>query len=99
MTMTRKEMMDAIIKKFGFEDSRTITFCALCEDNRLSDSAIYKSFKELIKMEGVLYMTYAKTLIASQLRRGKVEKAMELALKHDISVKEYNFLAKKYLRK
>lgn len=50
MIMTRKEMMDAVIKKFGFEDYRTTTFCALCENNRLSDNAIYKGFKELMKM-------------------------------------------------
>lgn len=31
MTMTRKEMMDAVIKKFGFEAKETIDFCEKCE--------------------------------------------------------------------
>lgn len=44
-------------------------------------------------------MSYIKTLVASQLRRGNAEKAMRLALRYGISVKEYNSLAKKYIRK
>lgn len=31
MTITRKEMMDAIIKKFGFEAKETVNFCRKCE--------------------------------------------------------------------
>jgi hypothetical protein len=29
--MTREEMMDRVIKKFGFEADITIQFCTLCE--------------------------------------------------------------------
>ena len=29
--MTREEMMDRVIKKFGFETDITIQFCTLCE--------------------------------------------------------------------
>ncbi len=29
--MTRKEMMDKVIEKFGFEANITIQFCTLCE--------------------------------------------------------------------
>lgn len=29
--MTREEMMDNVIKKFGFEANITIQFCTLCE--------------------------------------------------------------------
>ena len=29
--MNREQMMDALIVAFGFEDSRTIEFCGLCE--------------------------------------------------------------------
>lgn len=29
--MTREEMMDAIIRKFGFEAKETINFCRKCE--------------------------------------------------------------------
>ena len=29
--MTREEMIDTVIKKFGFEDDRTIWFCRVCE--------------------------------------------------------------------
>lgn len=31
MIMTREEMMDAVIKKFGFEAKETIDFCEKCE--------------------------------------------------------------------
>lgn len=31
MTMTREEMMDNIIRKFGFEAEETIDFCEKCE--------------------------------------------------------------------
>lgn len=29
--MTRNEMMNSVVKKFGYEDSRTIWFFELCE--------------------------------------------------------------------
>ena len=42
--MTREQMMDAIIKKFGFEDGRTIWFCSMCEDKSLTDYTIENAF-------------------------------------------------------
>ena len=30
--MTRKQMIDRLIASFGFEDSRVIWFCSLCEE-------------------------------------------------------------------
>lgn len=47
--MTREEMMQAIIEKFGFENSITITFCAFAESSAIHDEQIKKAFEELIK--------------------------------------------------
>ena len=44
--MTREEMMQAIIEKFGFEDSITIAFCVFAEDTRFHDEQIKKAFEE-----------------------------------------------------
>lgn len=42
--MTREQMMDKIIAKFGFEDKRTIWFCRLCEDKTATDDAVEKAY-------------------------------------------------------
>ena len=38
--MTRKEMIDEVIRTNGLEDKWTIWFCELAEDSSLSDSAL-----------------------------------------------------------
>ena len=40
MSMTRKEMIDEVIRTNGLEDKWTIWFCELAEDSSLSDSAL-----------------------------------------------------------
>lgn len=42
--MTRKEMMDEVIKTRGMEDEKTIWFCGLCEDSSLTDDALFSVF-------------------------------------------------------
>ena len=34
--MSKENMMDGFIKKFGFEDELTIQFCEMCEDEKVS---------------------------------------------------------------
>lgn len=46
--MTREEMMDNIIKQYGFESNITITFCGLAEKGNLSDSMLRKVYDELM---------------------------------------------------
>ena len=42
--MTRKEMMDEVIKTRGMEDEKTIWFCGLCEDSSLRDETLFLAF-------------------------------------------------------
>lgn len=42
--MTRKEMMDEVIKTRGMEDEKTIWFCKLCEDSSLRDGTLFLTF-------------------------------------------------------
>ena len=42
--MTRKEMMDEVIKTRGMEDEKTIWFCGLCENSSLTDDALFSAF-------------------------------------------------------
>lgn len=42
--MTREEMMNMIIKQYGFESNITITFCTLAEDSTVSDADLRKAF-------------------------------------------------------
>lgn len=42
--MTRKEMMDEVIKTRGMEDEKTIWFCELCEDSSLKDETLFLAF-------------------------------------------------------
>ena len=42
--MTRKEMMDEVIKTRGMEDEKTIWFCELCEDSSLRDGTLFLAF-------------------------------------------------------
>lgn len=49
--MTREQMMDKIIKKYGFEDERTIWFCNLCEDKTATDYIIENAYIVLETMK------------------------------------------------
>lgn len=42
--MTREKMMDKIIKTRGMEDEKTIWFCGLCENFRLTEDALFLAF-------------------------------------------------------
>ena len=43
------EMMDNIIRKFGFEDVHTIIFCGLVE-NGADENTIYETYDEYMNM-------------------------------------------------
>lgn len=50
-TMTREQMMDNIIKKYGFEDARTVWFCNLCEDKTTTDYTVENAYIVLETMK------------------------------------------------
>lgn len=43
MKMTREEMMDKVIRKYGFENNITLAFCEIAEEWR-SDFAVEQMF-------------------------------------------------------
>lgn len=43
MKMTREEMMDKVIEKYGFENNTTLTFCKIAEEWE-SDFAVENMF-------------------------------------------------------
>jgi len=45
--MTREEMMDTIIRMYGFEAITTINFCYLAEDKTASDTLVEYMFIKL----------------------------------------------------
>lgn len=49
--MTREQMMDNIIKKYGFEDERTVWFCNLCEDKTATDYTVENAYIVLETMK------------------------------------------------
>lgn len=52
MTKARKErMMDDIIKKFGYEDNRTIAFCGMCENPEVSDFSIKEVYEDFMSLQ------------------------------------------------
>ena len=42
--MIREKMMDKVIKTRGMEDEKTIWFCGLCENFRLTEEALFSAF-------------------------------------------------------
>ena len=51
--MDREQMMNALIVAFGFEDSRTIEFCNLCElyeDNEWNNKCLEGIFESLLNL-------------------------------------------------
>ena len=46
--MTREQMMDEIIRQYGFECGITIAFCTLAEDSTVSDTDLRKAFDVLV---------------------------------------------------
>lgn len=42
--MTRTDMLDGIIRKYGFEHPRTIKFAAMCEDPKTNTSKLAQLF-------------------------------------------------------
>lgn len=49
--MTREQMMDNIIKKYGFEDARAVWFCNLCEDKTTTDYTVENAYIVLETMK------------------------------------------------
>lgn len=48
--MTREEMLDNIIRKYGFEHSATITFATLMEDAKFSEKMIVDLYRGLMDL-------------------------------------------------
>lgn len=46
--MTREEMMDNVIRKFGFEHEMTIQFCTMCESPRFTDLVVEVAYNYLM---------------------------------------------------
>ena len=46
--MTREQMMNEIIRQYGFENATTITFCALAEDASVATAELQKAFDALM---------------------------------------------------
>ena len=44
------ELMDKVIRKFGFEDNRTIVFCTLCEWAEKGDIIMIVTVKDFYKI-------------------------------------------------
>ena len=49
--MARTEMMDNVIRKFGFEDNVTIAFCMYAEDPRATQESVEEIYNRLIGEE------------------------------------------------
>lgn len=49
--MARTEMMDNIIKMYGFEDNVTIAFCMYAEDPRATQESIEQIYRKLVEEE------------------------------------------------
>lgn len=46
--MAREEMMDEIIRQYGFESNITIVFCVLAEDATVATTELQKAFDALM---------------------------------------------------
>ena len=47
--MARTEMMDNVLRKFGFEDNVTIAFCMYAEDPKAPQEHVEQIYKKLIE--------------------------------------------------
>ena len=49
--MAREEMMNNVIKMYGFEDNVTIVFCMYAEDPRATQESIEQIYRKLVEEE------------------------------------------------
>lgn len=47
--LTKKQMLDKVIRKYGFEASQTIKFAKLIEKRKAKDNYVKQKFKILIE--------------------------------------------------
>ena len=47
--MTKEQMIDNVIRKYGFEARVTIAFCRMCERGDLANTQIEARYNELMK--------------------------------------------------
>lgn len=47
--MAREEMMNNVIKMYGFENNVTIAFCIYAEDPRATQESVEQIYKKLVK--------------------------------------------------
>lgn len=48
-TMTKDEMIDKVIQRYGFENEKTIWFCQLAEE--LTESQLFNAYLTLMAMK------------------------------------------------
>lgn len=49
MSKERKQMIDKVIRRYGFEASETIMFCTACEDDDFNDNEIVALYNNLME--------------------------------------------------
>ena len=54
--MTREQMIDEVVRMFGFENEWTIWFCELVENESITDSALSMALVALETIDTVSYL-------------------------------------------
>ena len=54
--MTREQMIDEVVRMFGFENEWTIWFCGLAENESITDSALSMALVALETIDTVSYL-------------------------------------------
>lgn len=54
--MTREQMMDEVIRMFGFENKWTIWFCELAENESITDDSLSMALVALETIDTVNYL-------------------------------------------
>ena len=49
--MAREEMMNNVIRMYGFEDNVTIAFCMYAEDPRATQESVEQIYRKLVEKE------------------------------------------------
>lgn len=54
--MTREQMIDEVVRMFGFENEWTIWFCELAENESITDNALSMALVALETIDTVSYL-------------------------------------------
>lgn len=47
--MTREQMMDKVVRRYGFEVEETLAFCRMCENDSFSDDEVKAIYNSLMR--------------------------------------------------